>query len=164
MKTEQRFSAAYLAQGGVIAAFYVALTVAFAAISFGPIQFRISEALVILPVFTPAAIPGVTLGCFLSNLLAGAPVMDVVFGTAATLLGAIGTRMLREKKLLSWIPPVISNGLIIPWVLKFAYHAEDLVPFMMLTVAIGEVLAVGVLGNLLRGALETRAASLFRGE
>ena len=164
MKTKERNkkSSLYLAQGAVIAALYVALTVPFAAISFGPVQFRISEALVILPVFTPAAIPGVTIGCFLSNLMAGAPVMDIVCGPAATLIGAVFTYLLREHKFAAWIPPVISNGLIVPWVLKFAYGSTDLVPFMMLTVGLGEVLAVGVLGNLLMAVLEKNKNFIFK--
>ena len=77
--------------GAAIAAIYVALTMSFSAISFGPVQFRISEALCILPFFTPAAIPGLFIGCFLSNLLCGAAVMDVVFGSIATLIGAVGS-------------------------------------------------------------------------
>lgn len=151
MKT--KMSTRFLATAAVIAALYVALTVQFAPISFGPIQFRISEALVILPVFTAAAVPGVTLGCFLGNLLSGAAWMDVILGTVATLIGAVVTRMLKDKPLLAWIPPVVSNALIIPWVLRIAYGAEDLIPFMMLTVGLGEVIVVGGLGNLLRIAL-----------
>ena len=77
--------------GAVIAALYVALTLPFAPIAYGPVQFRISEALTILPYFTPAAVPGVTLGCLLSNILMGAPLPDIVFGTIATLVGAFAT-------------------------------------------------------------------------
>ena len=150
-----------IAYGAVIAAIYVALTMVFQPISFGPIQFRISEALCILPVFTAAAVPGVSVGCFLANLLCGAAPMDIVFGTIATLIGAVGTRMLKDKGWLACVPPIVSNALIIPWVLRFAYGAEDLIPFMIVTVAIGEVLAVGVLGNLLRAVLEPRKSLLF---
>ncbi len=150
-----------VAYGAVIAAIYVALTMAFQPISFGPIQFRISEALCILPVFTAAAVPGVSVGCFLANLLCGAAPMDIVFGTIATLIGAVGTRMLKDKGWIACVPPIVSNALIIPWVLRFAYGAEDLIPFMIVTVAIGEVLAVGVLGSLLRTVLEPRKSLLF---
>ena len=139
---------------GIIAALYVALTAIFAPISFWAVQFRISEALCVLPYFTPAAIPGVTLGCFLANLILGAPIYDVIFGTLATLIGAVGSYMLRKNKWLVPIPPIISNVLIIPFVLKYAYHAEDAVPFMMLTVGIGEILAIYVLGMILLLALE----------
>lgn len=163
MKTNEhsKRTTLYLAQAAVIAALYVAITVPFSAISFGPIQFRVSEALVILPYFTPAAIPGVAIGCFLSNLIFGAPVMDVVCGTIATLIGAVVSYLLRRWKFAVWIPPVISNALIVPWVLKYAYGVPDFVPYMMLTVGIGEVLAVGVLGNLLLLLLEKNRRFVF---
>ena len=164
MKTKEwnQKTSLYLAQGAVIAALYVAITVPFAAVSFGPIQFRVSEALVILPYFTPAAIPGVTIGCFLSNLIFGAPVMDVIFGPIATLLGAFASWLLRRYKYAVWLPPVVSNALIIPWVLKYAYGAPEIIPYMMFTVAVGEVLAVGVLGNLLMVVLEKNRRFIFK--
>lgn len=143
-----------MVQAALIAAVYAILTLIFAPISYGPVQFRISEALTILPYFTSAAIPGVTVGCLISNILIGSPLPDIVFGTLATLIGAVFSRMLKKYKYLVCVPPVLSNSLIIPWVLKFAYGAEDMIPFMMLTVGIGEVLAVGVLGNILLLALE----------
>ncbi len=135
--------------GALIAAIYVVLTMAFRPISYGPIQFRISEALCVLPFFTPAAIPGVTLGCLISNLLGGAVMMDVIFGSLATLIGAIGSWMLRRNRFLVSVPPIVSNTLIIPWVLKFAYGSEEMVWYMMITVGIGEILAIGVLGQVL---------------
>ena len=144
----------HMVQAAMIAAVYVALTLPIQPIAYGPIQFRISEALTILPYFTSAAIPGVTIGCFLSNILMGAPLPDIIFGTLATLIGTIFSRMLRRQKFLVCIPPILSNALIIPWVLKFAYKFEDAVPFMMLTVGAGEVLAAGVLGTMLLLALE----------
>lgn len=144
----------HMVQAAMIAAVYVALTLPIQPIAYGPIQFRVSEALTILPYFTSAAIPGVTIGCFLSNILMGAPLPDIIFGTLATLIGTIFSRMLRRQKFLVCIPPILSNALIIPWVLKFAYEFEDAVPFMMLTVGAGEVLAAGVLGNMLLLALE----------
>ncbi|MGN0268063.1 MAG: QueT transporter family protein [Lachnospiraceae bacterium] len=144
----------HMVQAAMIAAVYVALTLPIQPIAYGPIQFRVSEALTILPYFTSAAIPGVTIGCFLSNILMGAPLPDIIFGTLATLIGTIFSRMLRRQKFLVCIPPILSNALIIPWVLKFAYEFEDAVPFMMLTVGAGEVLAAGVLGTMLLLALE----------
>lgn len=137
----------------LIAAIYVVLTMAFRPISYGPIQFRISEALCVLPYFTPAAIPGVFIGCLISNLLGGAVLMDVVFGSLATLIGAIGSWMFRKNRWLVSAPPILSNTLIIPWVLKFAYGSEDLIWYMMVTVGIGEILAIGVLGQLLISVL-----------
>jgi len=153
---------AFMAQGAMIAAIYVALMVPFAPISYGPVQFRVSEALAVLPYFTPAAVPGVTLGCLLSNFFIGAPWPDVVFGTLATLVGAVASYRVRKNKWLVWIPPVVSNALLIPWVLKLAYGVEELIPFMMLTVGIGEILAVGVLGNILLLALERSRSVLFQ--
>lgn len=135
--------------GALIAAIYVVLTMVFRPISYGPIQFRISEVLCVLPYFTPAAIPGVFIGCLISNMLGGAVLMDVVFGSLATLIGALGSWLLRKNRWLVSMPPILSNTLIIPWVLKFAYGSEDLVWYMMITVGIGELLAIGVLGQLL---------------
>ena len=123
--------------GAAIAAIYVALTMSFSAISFGPVQFRISEALCILPFFTPAAIPGLFIGCFLSNLLCGAAVMDVVFGSIATLIGAVGSYCLRHNKWLVCVPPILANAIIVPWVLRYAYGSTDLIPVAMVTVGIG---------------------------
>lgn len=152
----------FLVQGALIAALYVALTTMFAPISFGPVQFRISEALCILPFFTPAAIPGLFLGCLISNLLGTAVIMDVICGSLATLIGAVGSYWLRQHKYLVCLPPILANTLIIPWVLRYAYGSTDLVPFMMLTVGIGEVLAIGVLGNGLLALLERYKYVIFR--
>ena len=152
----------FLVQGALIAALYVALTMMFAPISFGPVQFRISEALCILPFFTPAAIPGLFLGCLISNLLGTAVIMDVICGSLATLIGAVGSYCLRQHKYLVCLPPILANTLIIPWVLRYAYGSTDLVPFMMLTVGIGEVLAIGVLGNGLLALLERYKYVIFR--
>ncbi|MCI9361193.1 MAG: QueT transporter family protein [Hungatella sp.] len=151
----------FMVHGAVIAAIYTVLTMLFAPISFGPVQFRISEALCILPFFTPAAIPGLFLGCFLSNLLCGSAMLDVVFGSIATLLGALGSYRLRKTKWAVCIPPIASNTIIIPWVLRYAYGSVDLIPVAMLTVGIGEILAIGVLGNMLLVMLE-RYGGLFK--
>lgn len=147
--------------GALIAAIYVALTMVFRPISFGPVQFRISEALCVLPYFTPAAIPGVFIGCLISNVMGGALLMDVVFGSLATLIGAVGSRMLRMNRYLVSVPPIVSNTLIIPWVLKFAYGSEDMIWYMMVTVGIGEILAIGVLGQILLAALEKYRYVIF---
>ena len=148
--------------GAAIAAIYVALTMSFSAISFGPVQFRISEALCILPFFTPAAIPGLFIGCFLSNLLCGAAVMDVVFGSIATLIGAVGSYCLRHNKWLVCVPPILANAIIVPWVLRYAYGSTDLIPVAMVTVGIGEILAIGVLGNLLLVTLDRYKQFIFK--
>ena len=145
-----------VAYGGVIAALYVVLTLLINALGLasGAIQVRISEDLTILPVFTAAAIPGVTLGCVLANVLTGCALWDVVFGSLATLLGALGTRMLRNRPLLAWIPPVISNMIIVPVVLQKVYGVPETFWYLMATVGAGEVISCGVLGLLLYFALK----------
>ena len=137
--------------GGVIAALYVVLTVVANALGLarGAIQVRISEALTILPVFTIAAIPGLTVGCVRANLITGCAPWDVVFGSLATLIGAVGTRMLRKKPLLAWIPPVIANMAIVPVVLQKVYGVPDAWWYLALTVGAGEVISCGILGLLL---------------
>lgn len=144
----------FMVHAAAIAAIYTVLTMLFAPISFGPVQFRISEALCILPFFTPAAVPGLFLGCFLSNFLCGSAVLDVVFGSIATLIGAFGSYRLRKNRWAVCIPPIVSNTVIIPWVLRYAYGSTDLIPVAMATVGIGEILAIGVLGNILLVMLE----------
>jgi len=151
----------FMTEAAIIAAIYAVLVYAFAPISFSAIQVRIAEALTILPFFTPAAIPGVTIGCLLSNLLTGADILDVIFGTLATLLGAIGSYLLRKNKFLVPIPPIIANTIIVPWVLRYAYHLPDAIPFMMLTVGIGEVIACGILGMILLFALNKYKHVIF---
>lgn len=161
MKRESNKTVYYLTYAAAIAAVYVVLVMALAPISFGPVQFRVAEALCVLPFFTPAAVPGLFLGCFLSNLLCGSAMLDVVFGSLATLIGAVGSYLLRGQKRLVCLPPILSNTVIIPWVLRYAYGSTDMIPFAMLTVGIGEVLAVGVLGNILLAALERYGGAVF---
>jgi uncharacterized membrane protein len=152
----------FITQGAVIAAIYVVLVFVFDYWSFGPIQFRVAEALTILPVFTPAAVPGLFVGCLLSNLLCGAMPLDVVFGSLATLIGAAGSWYLRKHKWCVCIPPIMANTIIIPWVLRYAYGSEDMILMAMVTVGIGEILAIGVLGNTLLITLERYKNLVFR--
>ena len=157
-------SVLYLAQGAMIAAMYVALTMlsnAFGLAS-GVIQVRISEALTILPYFTPAAIPGLFVGCLISNILAGGVIWDVIFGSLATLIGAVVTYLLRKVKWLAPVPPIVSNMLIVPFVLRYAYGMQDALWFMALTVGAGEVISAGVLGILLLLALEKHRNVIFK--
>ena len=166
MKTKN--TAMMVAFGGVIAALYVVLTYVanLFGLASGAIQVRLSEALTILPVFTTAAIPGLTVGCLLANLLTGCVVWDVVFGTLATLIGAVGTRLLRNKPYVAWIPPVVSNAVIVPIVLMKAYHVDELAvfgktfagntlwPMLVVTVGLGEIISCGILGIALYHALK----------
>lgn len=140
-----------VAFGGVIAALYVVLTIVANALGLasGAIQVRFSEAMTILPVFTATAVPGLTVGCLLANLITGCALWDVVFGSLATLIGAAGTRLLRKKPILAWIPPVISNMVIVPIVLQQVYGVPDAWWYLVLTVGAGEVISCGILGLLL---------------
>ena len=140
-----------IAFGGVIAALYVVLTFVAAAFGLanGAIQVRLSEALTILPVFTASAVPGLTVGCVLANLLTGCAAWDVVFGSLATLIGAVGTCLLKDKPLLAWIPPVVSNAVIVPIILIKVYGVPDAWWYLVLTVGAGELISCGLLGLLL---------------
>ena len=142
--------------GAVIAALYVVLTIIANALGLasGAIQVRLSEALTIMPCFTPAAIPGLFIGCILANVITGCVALDVVFGSLATLIGAIGTWLLKDKPLIAWIPPVLSNAVIVPFVLQYAYGVGDAWWFLFLTVGAGEVIACGILGVALYYALK----------
>ena len=145
----------FVAQAALIAAIYVVLTYFISAFNLasGAIQIRISEALTILPFFTPAAIPGLAVGCFLSNLLTGCLPMDVLFGSLATFIGAVGSYLVRKHKWLVPLPPVVANTIIVPYVLAYVYGAEGSIPFFMVTVGIGEVISCYVLGGILMNAL-----------
>ena len=144
-----------LVQAGVIAAIYTVLTIIAAGfdLASGAIQVRFSEALTILPFFTPAAIQGLTLGCVISNLMPGGALPDIIFGSLATFLGALGSYYLRRNRFLVSLPPIVSNMLIIPFILSYAYHIPGGIPYFMATVGIGEVLSCLVLGQLLLTAL-----------
>jgi uncharacterized membrane protein len=144
-----------VATGGMIAGLYIVLTIIAAAVGLasGVIQVRISEALTILPVFTGAAIPGLTVGCVLANLITGCALWDVVFGSLATLIGAVGTRLLRKHPYLAWIPPVVSNMVIVPIVLQKVYGATEAWWYLVITVGIGEIISCGILGLLLYQAV-----------
>lgn len=181
-----------LVHAAVIAAIYVVLTMLAASVDLasGAIQVRFSEALTILPYFTPAAIPGVTLGCLLANILTGCALPDVIFGTLATFLGAVFTNRISRRlhsharknagdfaaasdgeagitlkgRLLSSLPPVISNTVIVPLILTYAYHIPGGIPYLMLTVGIGEILSCCVLGLILLRALLPLRHRLFETE
>ncbi len=146
----------FLSHGAIIAALYVVLTLLANTLGLAnaPVQIRFSEALTVLPVFTPAAVPGLFIGCLISNLLSTANIWDVVLGSFATLIGAVGTRLFRKHRLLSLAPPIAANTLIVPFVLVYAYGIEGTLPLFMLTVCAGEVISAGILGYLLRSVLE----------
>ncbi len=153
---------AFLVQAGMIAAVYVVLTMVFSAISFGEVQVRFSEALTILPFFTPAAIPGLFVGCLLANILGGAILPDIIFGSLATLVGALVSYALRKNKWLVPLPPIVANTVVVPLVLYYGYGTNLPIPFMMLTVGVGEILSCGVLGMILLTAIAPYRQHIFR--
>lgn len=153
----------FTVQAALIAALYVVLTLIANSLGLAnyPVQIRFSEALTVLPFFTPAAIPGLFAGCLLSNLLTGCMLWDVVFGSIATLLGALGTYLMRKNKWLAPLPPIAANTLIVPFVLAYVYRFEGSVPYFMLTVGAGEVISCGILGMLLLLVLQKYARHIF---
>ena len=153
----------FITHAAVIAALYVVLTyVAYAlGLANGAIQVRFSEALTILPFFTIAAIPGLTIGCIVSNLLTGCAFWDILFGSIATFLGALGTFALRKRKWLTPLPPILANTVIIPFVLTYVYGIPGGIPYLMATVGIGEVISCYVLGMILLFTLGKYRQILF---
>lgn len=160
MKRKNLSSALYITRGAIVAAMYVALTylASVLGLSSGVIQFRISEALCVLPIFMPEAIPGLAIGCLLSNALTGCVFWDVVFGTVATLIGAVGAYLLRKLPTrliwLATLPTVLANAIIVPFVLMYAYGIEGGYFYFMLTVGIGEVVCATIGGTLLYFAMK----------
>ena len=155
-------STLFLVQAALIAAVYVVLTLVFAPFSYGEIQVRISEALTILPYFTPAAIPGLFVGCILANLLGGAIPLDIAFGSIATLIGAVFTYKLRNSsKWLAPVPPIVANAVLVPFVLRYGYGTNLPIPLMMLTVGAGEVVSCGIFGMVLLTALSKYKGTIF---
>ena len=159
---------AFMTQAAMIAAIYVVLTYVFAPFSFGEVQIRIAEALTILPVFTPAAIPGLFVGCIVGNILGGAILPDIIFGSIATLIGAFGTYALRKHKFACTWPPVIANMVIVPFVLRYGYGfitefkgVDWSIPFNALTVGIGEVITCVILGSVLLRVLNKYRNVIF---
>ncbi len=145
----------FLTRAGMIAAIYVALTMlsALMGLSSGAIQLRLSEAMCLLPLIFPEAIVGLTLGCALANFITGCAMWDIVFGSVATLIGAIGAYLLKrlpeKHEFIATLPTILANAIIVPFVLRWAYGIEDGYWFLFATVGIGEVLSAGLLGTFL---------------
>ncbi len=168
----------FITYAAAIAALYTVLTCWAGALNLasGVIQVRFSEALTILAAFTPAAIPGLYIGCLLSNILTGCYMQDIIFGSLATLIGAVGTYLLthtrkdgkwkfipgKRSMFLAPLPPVLSNTIIVPFILAYVYGYEGGVPFFMATVGIGEILSCYVLGLPLYSALLVRKDQIFK--
>lgn len=153
----------FITQAAVIAALYVVFTLIanMFGMARGIVQVRISEALTILPFFTPAAIPGLFVGCLVANFLTGATMLDVIFGSLATLVGAVGTYFLRKNKYVVAIPPIVVNSIVIPLLFTYVYRFENSFWYFVITIGIGELISCGVLGTALLLGLEDYKDKLF---
>ena len=157
---QRRSTALPLTRAALVGAMYVALTYLSTVfgLSSGVIQFRFSEMLCILPIFFPETVFGLFVGCIISNIISGCVFWDILFGSIATLIGALGTLFLRKLPdrmiFLTTLPTVFANAVIVPFVLIYAYAAEGAYPFFFLTVMIGEVTCATVGGTLLYNSLK----------
>ena len=156
MKNKSFMNAAFITRSAAIAALYVVLTMVFAPISFSEVQVRISEALTILPLFTPTAIPGLFIGCLIANILGGCIIWDIIFGSLATLIGAALGYLLRKNRWLVPIPAIAANTVIVPLVLRYGYGIDLPLLLQALYVCAGEILGCYVLGELLAAVLLKR--------
>lgn len=155
----------FITHAAVIAALYVVLTLLANALGLAnyAVQVRFSEAMTILPFFTPAAIPGLFVGCLISNIITGCAIPDIIFGSLATLIGAVGTYLLRKNKWFAPITPIVANTVIVPFVLLYAYGIQPLW-FSFLTVGAGEIISCGILGMILLNVLAKYRKILFPSE
>lgn len=156
------FSVINIIIGALIAAVYAGLTIVLAPISYSVIQVRVAEALTILPVFFPAAVPGLFIGCIIANLAGGFGIFDIVFGSLATLIAAVLTRLLRKIPLLAPLPPVIVNALIIGYLLSNVFNIGTPFWTCVLWVGLGQALACYGLGLPLFYALKKYAPAYFK--
>ena len=138
-----------LVRAALIAALYTVLTLLLQPLSYGEVQIRFSEALTLLPILLPEAVPALAVGCLLANILGGCTIFDIVFGTLATLLAALCTRRLRDRFWLAALMPVLFNGVIVGAVVHYCYAPVFPLPLSMLSVAAGEAVACLVVGPLL---------------
>jgi len=154
----------FVTHTAIIAALYIVLTLISNTLGLasGAVQLRLAEALTILPLFTPAAVPGLFIGCILANIFTGCAVWDIIFGSLATLAGALGTYYLAKKRpLLAPVFPIAANTVIVPFILQYVYQLPGGYWYFMLTVGIGEAISCGVLGMLLYGTLKKHRFSAF---
>lgn len=136
-----------LVQGALIGALYAALTLIAQPISYGLMQVRISEALCILPFFSASAMPGLFVGCLIANLLGGAPLYDIIFGSLATLLAAYSTHLIRKKNISKWLAPlpaVLINAFVVGALLTYVYEVG--VPFLTASAYVGAGQAIACYG------------------
>lgn len=157
----RRYSAKEISLAAMIAAMYAAITIATIEFSFSNVQVRVAEALTILPVFTPAAIPGLFVGCLVANIVGAASPYDMIFGPLATLAAAVLTRKLRNYTLLAPAPPVIVNAVVVGLVLSFSLE----LPFIATAASVcaGQLVACYGLGVPLMLMLKRLPRSIISG-
>ncbi len=159
------FSTKSVVRGALIAAAYATLSYLSAPLTFMFFQFRLSEALCVLPIFLPEAIPGLFVGCIIANYLSGCVLWDIVFGSLATLIGAVLARALsklpRKLMFISTLPTVFANAFIVPFVIKYAYGSPESYFFLFVTVMAGELVTATGVGTLLYYQLEKRKSLLM---
>lgn len=149
----------YLVQAALIAAIYAVLTIAFAPLSYGQVQIRFAEALTVLPAFTPAAIPGLFVGCLVANIYGGGGIIDIVFGSLATLAAAyLSFRM--PRKWLVPMPPVLVNAVVVGFILNYLYQLPLLIS--MVWVGMGQLIACYAIGYPLLLALGKYKNIIFK--
>ncbi len=134
-------STIFMIQAALIAAVYAALTIFLMPISYGVMQVRVSEALTVLPFFTPAAIPGLFVGCIISNMVGPYGLADMILGSGATLIASILSYLLRTKPILVPLPPIVANGLLIGGMLFYVYEVPVSLLGCILWVGLGELIA-----------------------
>ncbi len=155
----------FLCQGAMIGSLYVILTLLSSVTGLASTPVRLSEALCVLPYFTPAAVPGLFVGCLISNLIFGGAIPDIIFGSLATLLGAAGTYLLRNLKGGKWlasIPPVLSNTIIIPPILSYCYGYSEGWVVVASGIALSEIVSCTLIGTVLLLALMPLRKRLFK--
>ncbi|NLO92928.1 MAG: QueT transporter family protein [Clostridiaceae bacterium] len=139
-------SVKFLVQAALIAALYATLTLVLGTFGYGPVQFRIAEALTLLPAIMPASIPGLVVGCMFANWIGGFGIIDVVFGSLASLLAAISTYLLRRHKFLYPFPPVLFNSIIVGSYVYFLFDNSLTLGLTMLSIGISELIICYGLG------------------
>ena len=147
-----------MVQAALIGAIYATITIAFAPISYGQLQVRISEALTILPFFTPAAIPGLFIGCIVANIYGGQGMIDIVLGSMATLIAAFLSHRMPRKWMVP-IPPIVVNAIVVGFILNYLYQVP--LPVAMGWVGLGQLIACYLLGYPLMLVLEKYKTVLF---
>ena len=153
MKRTHKQTTRYMVRAAMIAAAYSVLSYVSSPLQFLFFQFRISEALCILPIFFPEATVGLFVGCIIANYLSGCVIWDILFGSLATLIGALGAKLLsklpEKLKFLATMPTVLANAFIVPFVIIFAYGSENSYGFLFFAVFVGEFVTATILGTVL---------------